>query len=229
MAFQGFSPAASEFLWGIRFNNYRSWFMEHKEEYTRLVQQPMKALAQEVFARFQNQFPDLDMELHLSRIYRDARRLHNKGPYKDHLWFTIRKPRTNQWTEQPVFWFELRPEGYGYGVGLWMAKPFTMECYRKEIDEHPEALLPLAKKLEQQDVFMLDAQEYKRPKGTAPAPLDQWYNRKGFSVCCEREWETVLESDALVETLVDGFTFLKPYYDYFDSMCTLSQIKRIQQ
>jgi len=135
--FNGFSSAASEFLWGVRFNNYRSWFMEHKQEYLTLVQQPLKELAHEVYEGFTEAYPELDMELHVSRIYRDARRLHGKGPYKDHLWFSIRKPTATHWTERPVFWFEIRPEGYGYGMGMWMAKPFTMECYRKEILEHP--------------------------------------------------------------------------------------------
>ena len=28
--FNGFTPAAIDFLWGIRFNNNRDWFQEHK-------------------------------------------------------------------------------------------------------------------------------------------------------------------------------------------------------
>ncbi|MBP3654465.1 MAG: DUF2461 domain-containing protein [Oscillospiraceae bacterium] len=225
--FNGFSTAASDFLWGVRFNNYRSWFMEHKQEYLTLVQQPLKELAQEVFEQFQEKYPDLDMELHVSRIYRDARRLHGKGPYKDHLWFSIRKPTSTHWTERPVFWFEIRPEGYGYGMGMWMAKPFTMECYRKEILEHPERLLPLAEKLAAQDVFVLDSPEYKRPKeGNPDGILANWYNRKGFSISCDRDWDSLLESGDLVKTMVDGFDFLMPYYDYFMGICDLSRMKQ---
>ena len=226
--FEGFSTAASDFLWGIRFNNDRSWFMEHKSEYTNFVYQPLKALAQEVFQQFQQDNPDLDLELHISRIYRDARRIHNKGPYKDHLWFSFRKPHTNMSTEQPVFWFELRPEGYACGVGLWLAKPFTMECYRKEIDAHPEKLLPLAKKLSKQKEFYLDAQEYKRPKGNPQPPLDAWYNRKGFSICATYDWGQVVESRQLVENLEEAYRYLRPFYTYFDEICTISHIKQMQ-
>ena len=43
--FNGFTQAASDFLWGIRFNNYRDWFMEHKQGYLTLVQEPLKELA----------------------------------------------------------------------------------------------------------------------------------------------------------------------------------------
>ena len=31
--FNGFTPAAIDFLWGIRFNNNRDWFQAHKAEY----------------------------------------------------------------------------------------------------------------------------------------------------------------------------------------------------
>ena len=54
--FNGFTQAASDFLWGIRFNNYRDWFMEHKQEYLTLVQQPLKELAGEVFDRFTEKY-----------------------------------------------------------------------------------------------------------------------------------------------------------------------------
>ena len=30
--FQGFSQGAVDFLWGVRFNNERSWFEAHKQE-----------------------------------------------------------------------------------------------------------------------------------------------------------------------------------------------------
>lgn len=228
--FQGFSTAASDFLWGIRFNNYRSWFMEHKDEYLTLVQQPLKALAQEVFEKFQEAYPDLDVELHVSRIYRDARRLHGRGPYKDHLWFTIRRPSANHWTERPVFWFELRPEGYGYGMGIWEAKPFTMDCFRKEITEKPELLLPLAEQLAAQDVFVLDSPQYKRPKeGTPAGVLADWYNRKGFSISCERDWDETLGGGDLVQVLHEAYKFLMPYYEFVNSMCELARMKEIMR
>ena len=38
--FQGFSQGAVDFLWGVRFNNERSWFEAHKQEYLDLVIAP---------------------------------------------------------------------------------------------------------------------------------------------------------------------------------------------
>ncbi len=43
--FQGFSQGAIDFLWGIRFNNERGWFLAHKEEFLTLVDAPMRELA----------------------------------------------------------------------------------------------------------------------------------------------------------------------------------------
>ena len=46
----------------------------------------------------------------MTRIYRDVRRLHGRGPYKESLWFSIEQP-SEEWTAHPTFWFELMPGG----------------------------------------------------------------------------------------------------------------------
>ena len=114
--FQGFSQEAVDFLWGIRFNNERGWFEARKEEYLTLVAGPMRELGEQVHAAVEEEFPKLGLNLHVSRIYRDARRLHGRGPYKDHLWFTLRRPK-EEWVSQPAFYFELAPEYYSMGMG----------------------------------------------------------------------------------------------------------------
>ena len=42
--FQGFSKETVDFMWGIRFNNERSWFEAHKDEYKTCLETPMKEL-----------------------------------------------------------------------------------------------------------------------------------------------------------------------------------------
>ena len=79
--FQGFSQGAIDFLWGIRFNNERGWFLAHKEEFLTLVDAPMRELAAQVSQAMTEEFPKLGLELKVSRIYRDARRLFGRGPY----------------------------------------------------------------------------------------------------------------------------------------------------
>ena len=100
--FQGFSQEAVDFLWGIRFNNERGWFEARKEEYLTLVAGPMRELGEQVHAAVEEEFPKLGLNLHVSRIYRDARRLYGRGPYKDHLWFTLRRQSNGPYPNRKV-------------------------------------------------------------------------------------------------------------------------------
>ena len=43
--FQGYTQGAIDFLWGLKLNNERAWFQEHKQEFTDLVDRPTRELA----------------------------------------------------------------------------------------------------------------------------------------------------------------------------------------
>ena len=43
--FEGYTQETVDFMWGIRFNNERSWFLPRKEIYQRALLQPTKDLA----------------------------------------------------------------------------------------------------------------------------------------------------------------------------------------
>ena len=136
--FQGFSQGAVDFLWGIRFNNERSWFQAHKEEYLTLVDRPMRELGAQVHQTMEELYPELGLNLHVSRIYRDARRLYGRGPYKDHLWLTLRRPK-EEWVSLPAFYFEIAPEYYSFGMGCYDATPVTMAKLRAPHRPGPQA------------------------------------------------------------------------------------------
>ena len=70
--FTGYTDQTVDVFWGIRFNNDRAWFAEHKQEFQDAVMAPTKALAAELYDWFQADYPDLHLNLHISRIYRDA-------------------------------------------------------------------------------------------------------------------------------------------------------------
>lgn len=215
--FQGFSPATNEFLWGIRFNNEKPWFEAHKQEYIDHVQTPMRDLANEVYDRFTAAHPDLPLMMKVSRIYRDARRLYGRGPYKSHLWFTLRMAGED-WAQMPAFWFGLHPEGYNHGMGVFDAKPAYMARFRQEIDRDPAPMRKLAKAFAKQDRFVLHEEEYKRSKGEVPPPLDQWYNRKGIDLACFRPIDDLIYRRELVEEILAGYEMLMPYYRYFAAL-----------
>ena len=43
--FTGYTDQTVDVFWGIRFNNDRAWFAEHKQEFQDAVMTPTKALA----------------------------------------------------------------------------------------------------------------------------------------------------------------------------------------
>ena len=216
--FTGFTQDAQTFLWEIRLNNERSWFEANKERYRTQVLQPLRLLGEELYDHMAEQHPQLGLNLHVSRIYRDARRLHGRGPYKDHLWFTLRHENEN-WTSRPVFYFELMPEGISYGMGFYCAAPSLMERFRREAAEDPAPLSKLARKLNRQDRFHLEGEEYARKK-PAPTPLlVPWISRKHITICRDEEYSDRSAGQELVEDVKEGFDFLLPYYQFFARLC----------
>ena len=213
--FTGFTDETVDFMWGIRFNNERGWFEAHKEDYLTYFYRPMAALAVEVYDYLAHRRPDLGLIRKVTRIYRDARRLHGRGPYKDHLWFSVEQP-SEQWTAHPTLWFELGPESWSYGLGYYMARPVTMARLRARMDRDPKIMTDLTRRLKRQSEFVLEGEEYRRPKAQAPVPeLEPWYRKKSFTLCHEAKLEEALFSRDLVDRLKKGYDFLLPYYDYF--------------
>lgn len=216
--FQGFSDATLDFMWGIRFNNEKAWFEAHKQDYLSHFYQPMKALADDVSLALMEKYPKYGFIRKVSRIYRDARRLRGRGPYRDNLWFSIEKP-SEQWTSTPVFWAELSPESFTYGLGYYMAQPLTMARLRARMDADPTPMLALTKALSQRSDFLLDGEEYKRPKGDASHPLlEPWYRKKSFSILHTEPFSAALYTPQLAGRLEDAYEFLMPFYDYFISL-----------
>ena len=169
--FTGYNDKTVDFFWQIRFNNSREWFAPRKQEFADVIMNPTKELANELFDWFTEQYPKLGLNVHISRIYRDARRLFGKGPLKDHIWFSFQNeigPRELS----PCFWFELGCNGYGYGMGNWAA-PAVAARYRKLIDLAPEKFDALARRFEGQDVFRLEGENYARQKGHADERIGQ--------------------------------------------------------
>lgn len=213
--FKGFTDETVDFMWGIRFNNERSWFEAHKEIYLEHFYRPMVELADEIYAFLREQRPDYGLVRKVTRIYRDARRLHGRGPYKESLWFTVEQP-SEQWTAHPVFWFELMPEGWTCGMGYYMPRPVTMAKLRARIDRDPGTMEKMMRALSRQETFVLETEDYRRPKSAAPSPLlEPWYRAKSFSITHSDKLTDALFSREIVDWLKEQLPFLLPWYDYF--------------
>lgn len=214
--FEGFTQETSEFLWELSFHNERPWFLEHKEQFERVLNRPFKALAEDTLEKMCRLYPDKDMQAHVSRIYRDARRLFGRGPYKDHLWFTVKGDGNYQ--EGPMFWFEIHAATYSYGLGFFDVTPVEMERFRRTIDADPARFERLARQIQRDGRFRVIGQEYAREKGNYPEPVRSYYNRRYLGLECQRDFGGELLSAELPEILADAFRSLMPMYDYFLSV-----------
>lgn len=215
--FEGFNEKTVDFMWNIRFNNEKAWFEANKEDYLTHFYRPMRALSEEVYDRFLEGHKDCDLTHKVSRIYRDARRLHGQGLYKDKLWCSMERP-SEDWTGDPVFWFELAPEGYSYGLGYYYARPLTMAKFRARLDKNPKSFEALVRRFNKQSEFVLDGEDYKRPKGETSSLLAPWYNKKGFSLIHRAAHDERLFSHGLADCLVAGYESLYPFYQYLISL-----------
>lgn len=210
MDFHGFTPQTGEFFWELSFNNERPWFLAHKEQFENVVNRPFKALSADTLRLMRERFPERRFDVHNSRIYRDARRLFGRGPYKDNLWFVIYQEE--QHNLGPAFWFEIGRTGYSAGMGFWDASPAMMETFRRQIDANPARFERILRQIGPD--WKLWGEPYKRLKADRGELLNPWYNRKYISV--GREWDLGGEafSETLSETLTTLFTRLLPLFDF---------------
>ena len=211
--FNGFTMETSRFLWDLAFHNERPWFQEHRERFQRALKEPFDALGRETLALVRAAHPDEPWQLHISRIYRDARRLFGRGPYKDHLWFTVWSGADRH--DSPAFWFEISASSWGCGAGFYDASAGQMEAYRQYIEEHPAEMEALARRLARQKAFILDGEDYKRPKKDVGELLNPWYNKKWVGVTSMHDFEGDILSPELPKILAEDYEFLMPYYRLF--------------
>jgi len=213
--FSGFTPQTIDFLWGIRMNNNREWFMQHKQEYVQYLYEPMKALGQAVFTPFLERPGNL---LKVSRIYRDAR-MHPPEPYKQSIWLCIRQD-VDWWAQHPCMYFEITPEGASYGFFLWQPTTAYMESFRSRISARPDEFLRLIGSTQRAVDTEITAQCYKRPKPTENKALEPYFAWRN-AIGCTREIAPgdQLFDPALQADVGDFFEKLIPLYEYF---CAIS-------
>ncbi len=225
--FTGFTRETGEFLWELSFHNERPWFLEHKEQFERVLNRPFRALAEESFAQLCRRCPGFEGNVHVSRIYRDARRLFGRGPYKDHLWFSVQTGDHNR--GGPCFWFEIRPASYSYGLAYWGTEPAYMAAYRRIIDANPARFERVVAPLERDGRLRLFGEEYKRPKGDRGETLNRWYNRKSVGLECAGDFGGVLLTPELPQVLADTWAGLMPLYELLQEARNLAEDARSEE
>ena len=210
--FEGYTPETIDFLWGIRMNNNRDWFMDHKKDYVKYLYEPTKALGQELFLPFLDKPGNL---LKVSRIYRDARK-HHPLPYKESLWICIRQD-VEWWAENPCLFFDICPDGISYGLIWWRPRVSAMGEFRKAISANPKEFLKLVRAAEKKTGIPLTAELYKRPKETEDAKLQPYFAWKtGIACVVDEPVSPEMFGPELSKRVQDFLGALTPLYEYFN-------------
>lgn len=217
--FTGFYKETADMLIGIRLNNNREWFEEHKDLYKLYVHEPMTLLGEEIYEQMKAFDKDFDGAPKVSRVNRDIRFSKDKSPYKDHKWVMFRADQTPSVThEDPTYFLEASPEGYRYGFGYW-PNPSGMAAFRGKIDANPAEAERMITRFNSQKVFKLEAEVYKRNGGGKHGePVSSWYRCKHLSFVCYREHDALFVQRELLNVVTDGFKLLYPMYKYFKNI-----------
>jgi uncharacterized protein (DUF2461 family) len=176
----------------------------------------MKALADDVWTCITEKH-QLDLGYRVARIYRDARRVRDGNLYKEHLWFSLEKEHEN-WQSTPVFFFEIEPEGYMYGLGYYNASAETMKKFRARLDANPAEFERIAAPIKAAGIFEIDGDEYSRKKAERDGIIGDYYNRKTVSLLAPQKGHEAIYSADFADTLCRDFETLLPLYNFFWSL-----------
>lgn len=214
--FQGFSDDTLKFFRRLDRNNNREWYAEHKDEYVKLAQEPMRQLVAELGPVLQEIDPQaiVDPKRVISRVYRDTRFSRNKAPYRPRIWCAFKR-NVERWSETPVYFFEVEQTQYTFGMGMYCAPALMMRRFRDKIDKDPDEFLSIIESIRRSRSMGLQSEKYKRPLPHEHGPVvDPWYQSKNIAVMGFREPDKTLFSAKLADMLIERFITLKPLYDY---------------
>ena len=214
--FTGFSPEAADFLWGIRMNNNREWFIAHKDAYLRDLYYPMKDFAALIGAPF---ITEPGMVCKTSRIYRDMR-MSPDTPYKDRLWICIRR-ECEWWAKEPCLFFEITPEGCSYGFVLWCPGVPVMNEIRADMLSSPNTFLQMVQDVKNATEMDLTGTPYVRPKPCEIAELKPYFSLKNFMSIREMPFCDEMFHASFADTVRDTLQGLHPYVRYCQKFVSL--------
>ena len=215
--FQGFPPECVDFMWELRFNNNKEWFEKNRDRYKRYLKQPMDDFAADMTKDIMALYQEKEVVSQVCRINRDIRFSKNKMPYKDHKWVIFRFDG-GSWRENPVLFFELRPESYSYGTGFYDNVPRFMKGFRSKVDANPGEFQRLLDRFHAQKEFRLDGEKYKKKMGNYKEDVMDGYSRTSRALIAEFPLDESVYTGEIYEKVRKGFSFLIPYQKYLKSI-----------
>jgi uncharacterized protein (TIGR02453 family) len=219
--FKGFTDRTQQFLQDLTYNNNREWFRPRKEECMEQVMRPLESLGRETRDRLAAARPDREYFLHVCRIYRDARRLGGRGPYKTEVWFTLHEFSGK--IRCPTFYFSLKWTEFAYGMEWYAASARQMEIFRKAVDSAPGTFSTLLDSVGAGTDFDVMNVPYQRKKKDLGDRLNPWYNCRYLDLGYVGDWvegESVYDAD-LPAKLADAYEKMDPLYRFILAHCPM--------
>lgn len=218
MPFQGFTKESIKFLFELGYHNDREWFQANKQKYLDHVLKPFQALVADLGEKMLGIDPEFEItpavDKTISRIYRDTRFSKDKTPYRNNVWISFKR-KAGDWKEKPVYFFELYPDYFHYGMGFFVYTVATREKLRKQILSDGESFLSMVSKICKRSGVALAGEKFKRVKDKeAPPELREWFERKDLYLYHRKDIDDSVFSSRLAHDLHKIFLEMKPFYDY---------------
>jgi uncharacterized protein (TIGR02453 family) len=129
-----FTAGTLSFLRRLKRNNRREWFNARRDEYERVVRQPMIAIIERLAIDLRSFAPELvaSPKASMYRIHRDTRFSDNKTPYKTHV-AAVFPCRGLPKHEGAGLYFHVSPDGVWVGGGMYAPQTPQLHAVREHI------------------------------------------------------------------------------------------------
>ena len=216
--FTGFTQKTLDFLREVEVRNSKEWFERNRPLYNNEVLQPLKNLVTDLSPAMLAIDPEFEttpaVNKTISRIFRDTRFTRDKRIFRGNLWITFKR-RVRNWKDSPVYFFEIFPDWYRFGMGYYNASRTTMDALRRRIDDNPVEFNNFISCLKKQNFFQLIPDHYKRKIANDHSEeIQLWYQCRSFYLSCNRKQDELFFSSGLVDEISFAFHTVKPLYQY---------------
>ena len=223
-----FTRESIDFLSELELNNDRDWFQPRKDDYERLVREPMAEAVERVNAALADSAPEYVTEPQkaIYRIYRDTRFSKDKLPYKTHIG-ALFPHRALGKNGGAALYFHLSPKEFLIAGGVYKCDPALLLAIRQHIAQHHERLTAMLKSRSVKQTFgeLQGDQLTRPPKGwSADHPAIDYLRRKDLLL------EVALQPEAAfggkgVNEVTKRFRTMLPFVSFLNEPL-LSQKKR---
>jgi uncharacterized protein (TIGR02453 family) len=218
-AFSGFTKDTVRFFSGLRRNNDRAWFAEHRETYDTQVMEPAKAFVVAMGERLRTVVPRViavpAVNKSIFRLNRDTRFSLDPSPYKTNLGLYFWEgPKSRM--ESAGFYFHLEPPDLFLGGGMYMFPDSLVPRFRRAAVDPKlgQELRKILAGLAERKDFVLGGKHYKRvPAGyDAGHPNAELLKHNGLYVGYESKIPEEFYSARLVDYCFERYEPIVPLH-----------------